>query len=187
MKKVMSIVLACVLLASMMVLSIVPVSAATPKEDIIAAVKANVPAEYVEKYLPTLENVLQQVEVTAEQAEKVIANIETAKEAVKEDKGDSLSEYAKEEVTVIVAEFGKACETLGLEYEMKPAENATHEGDVDVVVKLEDKVIATVDGDAVKKTNTPDSAVNYGLVALAGVLAAAAVVVATRCKKATSC
>ena len=51
MKKVMSIVLACVLLASMMVLTVVPVSAATPKEDIIAAIKASVSAEYFEKYL----------------------------------------------------------------------------------------------------------------------------------------
>lgn len=187
MKKVMSIVLACVLLVSMMVLSIVPVSAATPKEDIIAAVKANVSAEIFEKYLPTIENTLQQVEVTAEQAEKVIANIETAKEAVKEDKGDSLSEYAKEEREVILKEFDTACETLGLKYEMKPAEKPTHKGDVDVVIKVDDKVIATLDGDDVKKTNVPESAVNYGLVALAGVLAAAAVVVATRCKKATSC
>ena len=105
MKKVMSIVLACVLLVSMMVLSIVPVSAATPKEDIIAAVKANVSAEIFEKYLPTIENTSQQVEVTAEQAENVIANIEAAKEAVKEDKGDSLSEYAEEERKVILKEF----------------------------------------------------------------------------------
>lgn len=187
MKKVMSIVLACVLLVSMMVLTVVPVSAATPKEDIIAAIKANIPAEYVAKHLPTLENVLQQIEVTAEQAEAVVKNIEAAKASVKEDKGDSLSEYAKAERDVIVAEFGKACETLGVEYEIKPAEKPTHEGDVDVVVKVENKVIASVDGDAVKKTNAPERTVNYALVVLAGVLVAAAVVVATRCNKATSC
>ncbi len=187
MKKIISIVLACVLLASMMVLTVVPVSAATPKEDIIAAIKASVSAEYFEKYLPTIENVLQQVEVTAEQAEKVIANIDTVKETIKEDKGDSLSEYTEVERKVVLEEFDKACETLGLKYEVKPAEKPTHEGDVDITVKVEDKIIASVDGDAVKKTNAPDSAVNYGLVALAGVLAAAAVVVATRCKKATSC
>lgn len=187
MKKVMSLVLACVLLASMMVLTVVPVSAATPKEDIIAAVKASVSAEIFEKYLPTIENTLQQVEVTAEQAEKVIANIDTVKAAIKEDKGDSLSEYTPAEREIVLAEFDKACVTLGVDYEIKPAEKPTHKGDVDVVIKVEDKVIATVDGDDVKKTNVPESAVNYGLVVLAGVLAAAAVVVATRCKKAASC
>ncbi len=187
MKKVMSIVSVCLLLVGMMILTVVPVSAATPKEDIIAAIKANVSAEIFEKYLPTIENTLQQVEVTAEQAEKVIANIDTVKEAVKENKGDSLSEYTEAERAVVLEEFDKACETLGIEYEIKPAEKPTHEGDVDVVIKVEDKVIATVDGDAVKKTNAPESTVNFGLVALASVLAAAAVVVAVRCKKATSC
>lgn len=187
MKKVMSIVSVCLLLVGMMVLTVVPVSAATPKEDIIAAIKENVPAEYFEKYLPTIENTLQQVEVTAEQAEAVIANIEEAKKAVKEDKGDSLSEYTQVERQAVLAEFDTACKTLGVEYEIKPAAKPNHEGDVDVVIKVDEKTVAVVNGDAVKKTNAPDSAVNYGLVVLAGVLAAAAVVVAARCKKATSC
>ncbi len=175
MKKLMSIVSVCFVLAAMLVVVASPVSAATPKEQIIAAAKANLPAEYFEKNLPTLENILQQIEVTAEQAELVVANIEAAKAAVAEDKGDSLSKYTAVEREAILKEFDEACETLGLTYEIKPAANPVHKGDVDCVIKVDNKTVASLDGDAVKKTNVADSTVNFGLVLLAGVFAAAAI------------
>ena len=184
MKKLMSIISVCFLLVAMLVVVASPVSAATPKEQIIAAAKANVPAKYLEKQLPTLENILQQIEVTPEQAEKVVANIEAAKAAILEDKGDSLSEYSPAEIKAVLKEIDAACNTLGLTYEFKPAANPQHEGDVDCVIKVNNKIIATLDGDAVKKTNVADSSVNYGLILLAAVFAAAAVVVAVRGKKA---
>ncbi|MBR5540713.1 MAG: hypothetical protein IKU56_04965 [Clostridia bacterium] len=172
MKKVLSFVSACLVLACVMVMAIAPVSAATPKEDILAKAKELVPAQYHEEYLPLLENVLQQVEVTAEQATAVIANMEAAKASVAEDKGASLSEYTSDEQAAVVAEVEAACTTLGLTCEITPAENPTHEGDMDFYVYAAngDK-IADVDLD-VKKTNT---AVDYTMIVAAAALIAVAV------------
>ena len=157
-KKVLSLVAVCLLLVGMMSVGFAA-SAATPKEEIIAAVKAAMPAEYQAKYLPMVENALAQVEVTAEQAQEVIANIDTVKETVKEDKGDSLSEYAAEEAKVVLTEFGAACETLGLTYEIVEAENPDHEGDIAIKVYKADAAektpVGSIDGDGVKKTNAP--------------------------------
>lgn len=171
MKKVISLVAVCLLLIGMIGFS---ASAATPKEEVIAAAKAALPAEYQSKYLPAIENVLSQVEVTAEQAESLIANIETAKAAIKEDKGSSLSEYTAEEAEAVLAEFDEACTTLGLEYEFVDAENPAHEGDQVVKIqKADGSAIGTVDGEGVKKTNAPESNVAL-MIALAGAVVLAA-------------
>lgn len=187
MKKFLSVVSVCFLLVAMMVAMAAPVSAATPKEEIIAAAKKYLPAEEVEKHLPTVENIFQQIEVTAEQAEAVIANIKNVGKVVSEEKGFSASEYTKEEREVLLQELDTACKTLEVKYEIKPAANPTHKGDVDCVFVVEDKPIASVDGDVVKKTDVAESTVNYGLILVAAVFAAAAAVVALRGKKATSC
>ena len=156
MKKVLSLVAVCLLLVGMMSVGFAA-SAATPKEEIVAAVKAAMPDAYEAKYIPMVENTLSQIEVTAEQAAAVVANIDAVKATIKEDKGDSLSEYTADESKVVLAEFGAACETLGLGYKVVEAENPTHEGDVTVeVYKLTDNApVGAVDGDGVKKTNAP--------------------------------
>ncbi|MBO5929638.1 MAG: hypothetical protein J6Q42_06445 [Clostridia bacterium] len=187
MKKFLSIVSVCFLLVAMMVAIATPVFAATPKEEILAAAKKYFPAEEYEKHLPTMENVLQQIEVTAEQAEVVIANIENVSKIVTEEKGFSVSEYSEKEREALLKELDVACETLEIKYEIKPAANPTHKGDVDCVFIVEDKPIANLDGDIVKKTDVAESTVNYGLILVAAVFAAAAAVVALRGKKATSC
>ncbi len=183
MKKVLSIVSACLVLACVMVMAIAPVSAATPKEDIIAKAKELIPAAYQAEYLPMVENTLAQVEVTAEQAQTVIANMEAAKAAVKEDKGDSLSHYTKEEQKAVLTEMEAACDTLGLVMIVEPVaeEKQDHEGDVNVVIKKKDtnQVVTNVDLD-VKKT---DSAVDYTMIVAAAGLAIVAAVSAVYGKK----
>ena len=183
MKKVLSIVSACLVLACVVVMAIAPVSAATPKEDIIAKAKELIPAAYQAEYLPLIENTLKQVEVTAEQAASVIKNMETAKAAVKEDKGNSLSNYPMDEQKVVTTEMQAACETLGLVMEVKPLpeEKADHEGDVEVIIKKKDenKVVSNIDFD-VKKT---DSAVDYTMIVAAAGLAIVAAVSAVYGKK----
>ena len=169
MKKVLSIVSVCLILACAMV-PVFSVSAATPKEEIIAAAKELIPEKYHAEYLPLLENVLQQVEVDAAQAEAVIDNMEAAKEAVESDKGSSLSEYTSAEQQAVVAEVKAACTTLGLTAEIKPAENPTHEGDVDFVIYKDADKIGNVDMD-VNKTNT---SVNYTMIVAAVALIAMA-------------
>ncbi len=180
MKKVMSIVSVCLVLACVMVMAIAPVSAATPKEDIIAKAKELIPAAYQAEYLPLLENTLQQVEVSAEQATAVIANMEAAKAAIKEDKGDSMSDYTAAEQKAVLAEIKAACTTLGLTCEITPAEKPTHEGDVDFYIYAADgDKIADIDFD-VKKT---DSAVDYTMIVAAAGLAIVAAVSAVYGKK----
>lgn len=158
MKKVISLFAACLLLVGMMAFAGFSASAATPKEDIVAAVKAAMPDKYEDQYLPMLENVLSQIDVTAEQAEKVIGYVDTVKAAIKADKGASLSEYSKEEAAVVLDNFDKACTTLGLTYEFVDAEDPDHEGDVDCIIYLEEGTkIGSVDGDGVKKTGAPET------------------------------
>ena len=167
MKKVISLFAACLLLVGMMAFAGFSASAATPKEDIVAAVKDAMPDKYEEQYLPMLENVLNQIDVTAEQAEEVIGYVETVKAAVKADKGSSLSEYSKEEVAVVMDNFDKTCTALGLTYELVDAEDSSHKGDIDCIIYTEEGAkIGSADGDGVKKTNAPET--NTALVALFG-------------------
>ncbi len=171
MKKAFSLLAVCVLLVGMMACVGFSASAATPKEDIVAAVKAAMPEAYQSKYLPTLENVLSQIDVTAEQAEKVIANIEAAKAAIESDKGESLHDYSEAERKAVLNNFDEACTTLGLTYKFVDAENPVHEGDsVCKVYTANGTQIATIDGEGVKKTDAPES--NMALVlALLGAMA----------------
>ncbi len=223
MKKVLSIVSACFVLACVMVMAIAPVSAApveedvlaelgsmskeealeqldevpdpeilaqpkgAPKEEIVKKAKELIPAAYQAEYIPMIENTLQQVDVTVEQAAVVIKKMQNAKAAVKEDKGDSLSRYTKEEQKAVMNEVKAAAKTLGLEVVVEPVaeEKQDHAGDVAVVIKKKDtatgenKVISNIDLD-VKKT---DSAVDYTMIVAAAGLAIVAAVSAVYGKK----
>ena len=181
MKKVISTISVCLVVVCLMMAAIIPASAATPKEDIMAKAKELIPAAYQAEYLPMLSNVLQQIEVDATQAESVIANMEAAAAAVEKDKGGSLSEYTAKETEAVLAEVNEACATLNLKIESRPAANPTHEGDVEyVITTLEGKKVATVDLD-VKKTNVAD--VNYTVMLAAALLIAGVVVSAVYGKK----
>ena len=183
MKKVFALLAVCLLV----VMSVVPAAAATPKEDIVASAKANLPAAYADNYLPLVENVLQQIDVTADQATKVIACIEAVKAGITTDKGSSLSEYSAAEIELVMEQFNIACETLNLTYEFKASTAPQHEGDtVCVLYDASGKKLADIDGDAVRKTDVAPSNVNYGYVALAAVLMMGAVVAAVYGKKAVA-
>lgn len=180
MKKVMSIVSVCLVLTCVMAMAIAPVSAATPKEEIMAKAKELIPVAYQAEYLPMVENVLQQIDVSSEQAAAVIADMEAAAAAIEKDKGNSLSNYSEAERAAVLAEIDDACTTLGLSYEIVPAENPTHEGDMNFILKDQngDK-IANIDPD-VKKTG---SAVDCTMVVAAIGLAALAIVAGVYGKK----
>ncbi len=172
MKKVISLCVACLLLVGMMAVAGFSASAATPKEEIVAAAKELIPSKYESQYLPTMENVLSQIDVTAEQADAVIAYMTAAKAAIQSDKGGSLSDYTADEINAVLDNFGRACETLHLTYELVDAENPQYKGDVICIIYLENGTkIATIDGDAVKKTDAPET--NVALMVALGVLALA--------------
>lgn len=114
MKKVLCIAIALVLAVAAFA---VPVSAATPKEELAASVKAAIPKGYNDLFVATVDNVLKQIDVSKEQADQVIAIINETTAKVK-DKGSSLHEYTKDEVSYILAQFGKACSVLNLTYKV---------------------------------------------------------------------
>lgn len=167
MKKIVALLLVSLLAVAM----IVPVSAATPQQDIITAFKNEVPEKYQAEYLPLVENVLQQLDIDADQAAIVVDCIEACGDKIKADKGGSLSEYTSEEQAFILGKFDEACDALNLTYELVPSENPTHKNDVTCIVyTAEGKKMADVDSDAVKKTDVADS-VNYSYALAAIVLA----------------
>ena len=182
MKKVLSLFAACLLLVGMMAFAGFSASAATPKEDIVAAVKEAMPDKYEDQYLPMMENVLSQIEVTAEQAEEVIGYIANVKAAITEDKGPSLSEYTAAEIEIVLDNFDRACTALGLTYEFVDSENPQHAGDVDCIIYLQNGTkLGSFDGDGVKKTDAPEN--NTALMVVFGAFAVVAAGAAVYGKK----
>jgi hypothetical protein len=184
MKKMMLLLTVCLLVIGMSVMAAVPASAATPKESIVAAVKENLPAKYADQYVPMVENILQQIDVTEAQAATVIDCIEACKGIITTDKGGSLSDYSSEEVSLVLDQFDIACKALNLKYEFVTSATPAHEGDIYCVIyNAAGNKLADIDADAVKKTNVADP-VNYGYAVLAAVLVLGAVAAGIYSKKA---
>lgn len=177
MKKIISVLMLCVLVVGMVAMSTVSVCAASPKQDIIDFIKKDLPKEYADSFLPLAENLLKQITVDAEQAEKVIACMEECKAVLNEEKGPSLHAYNKEEITFVLEQFAEACEVLNLTFTYELVQTPVHENDIVCeIYNAAGQKLADVDFDAVKKTNVPESEVNYGYVALAAALMLGAVV-----------
>lgn len=186
MKKRISLLTVCLLIVGITIMAVVPASAATPKDTITDAVKAVMPSAYANHYVPMVENILQQIDVTEAQAAAVVKSIEACKEVITEDKGASLSDYTEQERTLVLEQFDKACDALNLKYEVSISTTPAHEGDIICVVyDASGKKLGDIDGDAVKKTNTANE-VNYGFAALAVVLMVGTVAAAIYGKKAVS-
>ena len=173
MKKVLSVIVACVLLVSVFAVSAV---AATPKEDIIAAEKEALLEQHHEEFLPIIENVLSQVDVTAEQAEAIIGHIKAAEAAVEKNKGDSLSEYSKDEQAAVLKEIKAAAAVLNLDAVIEESKNPVHEGDIVFdVYDAAGKQVASIDLDVKKTNTTTDYTMAIVAVLFVAVAAAAAV------------
>ena len=191
MKKLIAVLVLCMMITGIVASAAVPVSAATPKERIVTSAEENLPKDIVSYYLPTIENILSQVTVSEEQADQVIDCIlESRKyfEATGGFKGPSLHDYTDEQVRYALQMVYHVCDILNLRYEYVPSTNPKHTNDmIFIVYNASGQKLGEFDGDAVKKTNVPDgevsasaTPVNYGYVALAAVLvigAAGAVVV----------
>lgn len=183
MKKILSLAMVCLLVVAFTTMAIIPASAASAQDTIIAALKENIPAKYLEEHLPVAENILKQLEITDEQAAEIVACIKAANDAV-DDHHTSLSEFTAEEREVVLEKLDEACEILEVRYETKNVEDPAHKGDVYATFYKEDGAkLADVDFDAVKKTNVADE-MNVEYAVLAVVLMVGAVVAAVYGKKA---
>ena len=184
MKKVLSLFLACLMIAAM---AVVPVSAASPKEDMVAAFKKAVPTDYVNMYLPMVENVLQQITVTREQADGVIECINACSGKITTDKGHTLHLYTLEERLFMLEQFKKACKILNLNYKVVPSSDSDHFHDfVYIIYDANGNRLGDFDGDIVRKTNVPYE-VDGGVAVLAVVLLLGAGVAAVYGKKLLAC
>lgn len=171
MKKILCMAIALVLAVAAFA---VPVSAAAPKEDLAASVKAAIPKGYNDRFVATVDNLLKQVDVTREQADQVIAIINETTSKVK-DKGSSLHEYTKDEASYLLSQFGKACAVLNITYKLVAKKNAVHTNDVVCELYYNGAHIGTLDGDSgVKQTGADLSGSVSGLAIAGGVLLLAA-------------
>ena len=183
MKKLLSLLLACLMLAGVMATAVVPVSAAGPKEDMIDACREYMPEPLLKEYLPLIENVLSQITVSQDQAVQVIECIKESRAFFKEYKGITLHYYTQEERQFAVDMVARICEILFLTVKYNHSTDSDHHDDmVCEIYNANGQLIAVLDGDAVKKTNVPESDVNYTYVVLAAMLTvgAAGAVVASK-------
>ena len=163
----------CAVLVAVMALALAVSASAATKQDVIDKFEASVPENYHPLILGQVENILNQIDITEEQADKLIALMdETAANMSKfTDKGHSLEAYVSEERDFCVGQFSEACDVLGLTYTISTKANGYHSGDeVYSVYDASGKKLGDLDGDIdVKTTDKVETSV---------VLPAAAVVLA---------
>lgn len=144
-------VLAFVMMAALVAVSVVSASAAT-KSDIVAAAQENIPSAYSPIYVNTLESALSRITATSEQCDKVIAVIKSVRAQVPTDKGSSLHNYTDAERAAMVNGFKEVLSILNLRYEIKTKNSdvANHTSDEVLYIysKTDDSWVATADGDA---------------------------------------
>ena len=175
MKKTISILLVLVFALS---LCVVPTFAATPSQKLASAAKDAIPTHYKDRYEVIVDNVLNQISVSEEQANDVIAIINETTAKIK-DKGQSLHSYTDDEKAYVLGQFDKACKVLNLTYKVIAKKNPVHKGDVIYELYYNGAKIASLDGDTAIKTTGTDvngNIVAISLVAGVALLAAAAFV-----------
>ena len=178
MKKIFSLVLAA-LLVSLLAINIC--AADDAKTRLYNAAKEACPENYHDLYLGTVQSVLDQIDVTDEQADQVIALIDEGKNYFTEDKGASLESYTAEEKTKAVELLNNACDVLLLEPKMEALSDVAHDGDAEVQIYYKGSLIATLDGDPVKVTGGIESSVSvFAALALIAVGLSSLVVIKKR-------
>ena len=187
MKKLITILVMCLLVTGLVATAVAPVSAATPKERMLDACEEHMPEPLLKEYRPLIENILRQITVSETQADQVIECIKESREFFKEYKGISLHTYTAEEREFAINMVSRICEILGLTAKYGYSTDSDHKDDmICEIYDANGNLLGILDGDAVKKTNAPETetaAVNYGYVVLAAVLALGAAAAAVTGKK----
>ena len=98
---------------------------ADPKADIVAKATDVCPDGYEDEYIPALQNILNQIMVTDEQAATVNAAIEDARAIVNSGKGTRLSDYTQTEKDQVIGDLQTGCKALGIWYKIVEGEKAT--------------------------------------------------------------
>ncbi len=149
MKKTLALILAIVMISA---LAVSVCASDDAKLKIYNAAKDACPEAYRDHYLGTVQSALDQIPVTDEQADKVVAIINEAKDKFT-DKGSTLDKYTAEETAAATKLVNEACEILGLTAKLVTHDVVMgHEGDISFDIYYGGKVIANLDGDPIKVT-----------------------------------
>lgn len=170
-KKLIAMLMACLMLVGMT--ATLSVSAAGPKDDMIAACYEYMPEPLIKEYMPAIQNILAQIEVNQDQADQVIECIKESRTFFDKEgyHGVSLSEYSHDAQRFAIDMVNRICEILFLTAKYSHSTDPFHHNDVVCeIYNANGQLIANLDGDFIKKTNAPESDVNYGAIALAAVV-----------------
>ncbi len=121
MKKIVSVVTLIAMLMGVFAVC----ALADPKEDIIAKATDVCPDGYENEYIPAAQNILNQIQVTEEQAATVTAAIEDARAIVNSGKGTRIDDYTQEEKDQVIGDLQTACKSLGIWYRLVEGEKST--------------------------------------------------------------
>lgn len=185
MKKLITLVLAVVILSAMLI----PAHAAT-EEELLAEFKKVSISRYV---MTEAENLAANYDITPEQGDQLLELVKLAQEAFPEDKGpgyatpDNADEkyfgtekypYTSEQLDTLMGIIAEGCDIVGFTYEFVKSEDEKHKSDVVLVIyDTEGRIAFQYDGDVIKKLGDIDSkksAVPYlvggiSILALAGI------------------
>lgn len=160
-------------------------AAATPADDIISAAKECIPSAYEYLYLASFEAALDRVEIQQDQADLIVAELKATKAKVPTDKGHSLHLYTEAERKAMIDCLIYCCDTLELtcKVEVKNSDVALHQSDEVVYIYNGNELIATLDGDVVKKTDEADFSTQKILLVIACAALALSGLTLLVCKK----
>lgn len=172
MKKIISLVVALIL-----ALSIPFTASAATRDDVLAAVKADMPEAYHELFMGSIENIFAQIETTDEECDKLIEIMDRFSKTLDLNKGHSIHNYTSEEVDYIYSIVDEICELLDLSYKIVPKSSGElHAGDIKAMIYGPNgELIGELDGDIIKRTDAPDRSVDLGGLYTSGALLIAAV------------
>lgn len=150
MKKLISLILILVMLSA---LAVCASADAASKTRLLDAAKNACPAQYHDRYLGIAQNIIDQIDVSADNADAVIALLNEGSAFISTNKGPSLDKYSAEEIAKAVALFNAACEELSITTEWSVLKNGAHKGDMIVRLYYNGTLIATLDGDDFKTSD----------------------------------
>ena len=148
MKRILSILTAAVLLLASLSLP----AFASPKTELYDALREACPERYYTTYLAMFENVLAQIPVTQQQADKCIVLAKETRKVIATDRGPNLSNYTKEEQQVVLQNVKETFETLGLTVRIRAM------GDTTVWELMKDgRVVGEITRAAIRNTGLPEA------------------------------
>lgn len=163
MKKLISIILILVMLSA---LAVCTSADEVSKARLLNAAKNACPTQYHDRYLGIAQNIIDQIDVSADNADAVIGLLGEGSTFISTNKGPSLDKYSAEEIAKAVDLFNAACEELSITTEWSVLNNGAHKGDMIARLYYDGTLIATLDGDDFKTSDDDTGTTGGGATAI---------------------